>query len=330
MKAMEGVLRRLKIGFAEVQMRLALWTPPPVVLIARRLFGQARSEYRRNGAFRGAADGCLAFFGLLLIDGLLGWQPALRLMYIVPVWLVAQRAGRFYGTMMVLVTAATTAAIDSHTQPLGHAGLLFTLALRGCVLYFLMRIMEEMEARVRVYSTMATRDALTGVPNRLALGDFARRAVDRCNLTLEPLAIAMVDCDRFKTLNDTYGHEFGDLVLKTLTRCLKKALPAEAFLARNGGDEFVVVLPGRGSDELRKYLDGALVRFLSQAVLAGRCVGFSYGVSAFGVDRKSFELILRAADADMYSRKANRAVVESLGMAYADGLTPTDTYRAAG
>jgi len=123
----------------------------------------------------------------------------------------------------------------------------------------------------------------------------------------------MVDLDRFKLLNDTYGHDFGDQVLRTVAKYLKKALPAEAMVARTGGDEFVVVLPGRGSDELRKMLNTALVKFLSQSSLQGRCIGFSYGAAAFGVDRKTLKDILQAADRDMYLRKGNRAVVEQLG-----------------
>ncbi len=328
---MHGLFRRLSLLRSEIEIRLALYSPPALGTAARRLYAEARTQYRRNGAFRGATDGCLAFFGLLLIDCLMGWPVALRMLYILPVWLIAQRAGRLYGVLMVLVVSATMTAIDAHMD-LIHPGRLFlNLLLRIGVIYVLMRIMEEMEARVRAYSTLATRDPLTGLANRLALDEYAGRCVERSNLTMEPLAMGMVDCDRFKKLNDTYGHDFGDQVLKTLAKCLKKALPTDALVARTGGDEFVVVLPGRGSEELRRFLDAALVRFLAQSVLQGRCVGFSYGTSAFGVDRKTLREIMQAADRDMYLRKTNRAVVESLGSGPGTPwLAPEIEYRAAG
>lgn len=311
-------------------MRLALWTPPPVLPVGRKVYAQALAGYRRNGAVRGIADGITALLGLLLIDGLMGCPVALRMLYVVPVWLVGQRAGRFYGILMVLVTAATMTAIDHRAGFIPHNQVLLNLLLHGGVLYGLMRIMEEMEARVRAYSTLATRDALTGAANRLALDEFARRSVERSNLTFEPLAIGMVDCDRFKQLNDAYGHAFGDLVLKTLTKCLTKALPPEAMVARTGGDEFVIVLPGRSAHELRRYLDSALVRFLSSSSLAGRCVGFSFGTSSFGVDRKTYQEILLAADADMYLWKANHAVVEGLSEESVAGPAHASYYRAVG
>jgi diguanylate cyclase (GGDEF)-like protein len=324
---MSQFTKGLQMLLCELELRGSIYTPPAFGPLMRKAMAEARSEYRRNGAFRGAIEGCGTLLVLLSLDAILGWPIALRLLYIVPIWLVAQRAGRLCGTLMVLVVGTLTTVIDAQVDLIHPGRMLLNLFLRIGVMYGLMRIMEEMEARVRAYSTLATRDPLTGLANRLAFDEFAARCVERSLLTHEPLAMGMVDCDRFKLLNDTYGHDFGDQVLRTLAKCLKKALPPEALVARTGGDEFVVALPGRGSEELKKLLNTALVKFLSQSVLQGKCVGFSFGASAFGVDRKTFKAIMQAADRDMYLRKGNRAVVQHLGIAeWGSDLE----YRAAG
>lgn len=89
----------------------------------------------------------------------------------------------------------------------------------------------------------ARRDFLTRLPNRLAYTDKVREEVGRAKRFNRPLSIAMIDIDDFKSINDSYGHSFGDVVLQKLAEELGRAVRGTDFVARLGGDEFVVLLP---------------------------------------------------------------------------------------
>lgn len=310
---MQRLKRWLRIELADIQLRLSLWNPPPMRPLLQRLSQETRGLYRGSHDLRAVVQ-ALALLGcLLLVDRMLGFPVALRTLYIAPVWLAALRGGKVGGIVMVLLTSLVVTGIDLSVdliQPKA-ATILLNLGLRLVVLYGLLRFMDELESRLRHLSRLATHDPLTGVANRVALDDYGTRAVERANALKSKLSVAMIDCDRFKQLNDAYGHEYGDHVLKGIARILKRTIQHEGIVARNGGDEFVVVVPGRSREELTKLMQLALQRFTQAGEFAGRTAGFSFGVAAWGVDRKTFADILRAADEDMYSRKATRAVIGS-------------------
>ncbi len=102
-------------------------------------------------------------------------------------------------------------------------------------------------ARLTTLSAAARRtaqtDSLTGLHNRRALTEQLTRAAARARRHEEPLSVLMIDLDRFKQTNDTFGHEAGDEVLCTIADCMRDVLRAEDIYGRWGGDEFLVALP---------------------------------------------------------------------------------------
>ena len=103
----------------------------------------------------------------------------------------------------------------------------------------------ELEAANRRLETMAHLDGLTGIPNRRRMDDYLQQVWQQCVKRQRPLAVLVIDVDRFKDYNDRHGHLAGDLFLKRLTETLSHCLRrSEDFLARYGGEEFLVVLPG--------------------------------------------------------------------------------------
>ncbi|MCW2526004.1 MAG: sensor diguanylate cyclase, partial [Pseudonocardiales bacterium] len=105
------------------------------------------------------------------------------------------------------------------------------------------KAMEEQMLR------MIMSDALTGVPNRRAFDQMLRTQWRRCIREAEPVSILMIDIDNFKGFNDTFGHLVGDDVLCAVARALSNALRVSGdFLARFGGEEFAVILPGSDRD----------------------------------------------------------------------------------
>jgi diguanylate cyclase (GGDEF)-like protein len=105
---------------------------------------------------------------------------------------------------------------------------------------------------------LAHTDALTGLPNRRAWHAELHRAIARATRTGEPLAIASLDVDNFKTYNDTYGHDEGDRLLERLTDAIRDELRPDDVLARLGGDEFALLLPGCDEDQARNVLERVL------------------------------------------------------------------------
>ena len=95
----------------------------------------------------------------------------------------------------------------------------------------------------------ATHDALTGVFNRRHIEDLLRKEVDRAERHARPLAVAMIDADHFKRINDTYGHQTGDEVLREISARCRQTLRSNDLFGRYGGEEFLVVFPETNLDE---------------------------------------------------------------------------------
>jgi two-component system, cell cycle response regulator len=121
------------------------------------------------------------------------------------------------------------------------------------------RLQDELRAMNGDLQRLATTDALTGVPNRRMLDDQLRRHVSRAARHKRPLAVMLIDVDRFKDINDRLGHPSGDQALVGITRRLAQRLRAEDVLGRWGGEEFMVITPD---------VDGAGAGVLAEALRA--------------------------------------------------------------
>ena len=141
--------------------------------------------------------------------------------------------------------------------------------------------------------TAATTDPLTGVANRRAWEEEARRNLARAHRTGEPLSFAILDLDHFKVVNDREGHGAGDALLCELTAGWSRRLRASDLLGRYGGDEFVLCLPG--TDE-----DGAW--HILQQLDETHSFPWSVGVSTAGKD-DTLGTVLARADTQLYQRK---------------------------
>lgn len=161
------------------------------------------------------------------------------------------------------------------------------------------------EARMR---RMAHEDALTGLPNRVLLGDRLRQAIRSASRDGHKVALVYFDLDKFKPVNDTYGHAAGDRLLQLVARRLRAGLRESDTLARIGGDEFVVLLPRCDSlQQASKVAENILVQLnlpFEDGALVHRISG-SLGVALFPDDAMDAEALLRAADLAMYDAKSH-------------------------
>lgn len=148
---------------------------------------------------------------------------------------------------------------------------------------------------------LAFTDSLTGLANRAAL---MRRIDARCDKKV-PFALMFIDLDRFKVINDTLGHTAADRLLRSVSKSIRSALPANTILARLGGDEFAVLIDGaqdmeRLADIAREVL-GALAR-ADRSLRAGKITA-SIGISKFPENGTNREALLTSADIAMYAAK---------------------------
>ena len=160
----------------------------------------------------------------------------------------------------------------------------------------------------------AMHDALTGLPNRRALDAFLERTLSRADRTRTPVAVAMIDLDDFKPVNDTWGHPAGDALLREIADRFSRSLRAEDFLVRIGGDEFTVVLDLQSAFPAEEQI-ATFAERLHRAVETPfevepeqrATVGMSMGVALFPRDGETPDALLRQADAALYQAKARKS-----------------------
>ncbi|GBF05017.1 diguanylate cyclase/phosphodiesterase with GAF sensor [Deinococcus aerius] len=176
-------------------------------------------------------------------------------------------------------------------------------------------VIDELELRLWVLQWkraqerseyLAHHDALTGLPNRLSLLDRTRQALHFAERHGTPVALMVLDLDRFKLINDSLGHAVGDELLRAVAERLGRMLRAEDTVARLGGDEFVVLLPELGEPLGAAWVAQRLQYALGEPFhVAGHDlrVGCSLGISLYPTDGQDAEALLRAADTAMYAAK---------------------------
>jgi diguanylate cyclase (GGDEF)-like protein len=153
---------------------------------------------------------------------------------------------------------------------------------------------------------MVLHDALTKLPNRLLLEDRIGQAIEACRRSASRCAVLFVDLDRFKTVNDSLGHFYGDELLRSVAERLRTAMRSEDTVSRLGGDEFVVLLRQMVKDEDAVVVAQKVLEIVSAPLLVhGRelIVTPSVGVSIFPEHGASAQALITNADAAMYQVK---------------------------
>src|SRR3954447_7799187 len=130
-------------------------------------------------------------------------------------------------------------------------------------------------------------DGLTKVHNKRYLLDFLEREIARARRYSSPLSMAMLDIDRFKTLNDTHGHQAGDYVLERVASAMSGLVRREQLLARYGGEEFALVLPELDGPQVRGFCDSIRQKVASESyVFAGNSMSVTVSIGAAMLEGK--------------------------------------------
>ena len=184
------------------------------------------------------------------------------------------------------------------------------LAFRGVLAALLSTVgaLRAIDGYLRQIEYHATRDALTELPNRRMFGELLSYEVERARRRDYCFAVAVVDLDGFKQVNDTWGHAFGDRFLVSVAEALRGAARTEDVVARYGGDEFVMLASGADAESVRTLGRRLLDRLATFSMPApdGTPVGASasIGAAVYPEHGKTADELFRRADTEMYRAKA--------------------------
>nr|WP_284978527.1 GGDEF domain-containing protein [Arthrobacter sp. fls2-241-R2A-200] len=159
---------------------------------------------------------------------------------------------------------------------------------------------EEVAKDLRI---RANRDPLTGLLNRAGFLDLAAGQIQRTNRLGRPASLILADLDHFKTVNDTYGHPAGDLVLQAFAAACNAEVRSGDLVGRFGGEEFIILLPGTGIDTA-KTIATRISRTLQATDTDSRHPTVSYGIASAGTGTARLEAMIEAADAALYRAKS--------------------------
>jgi diguanylate cyclase (GGDEF)-like protein len=168
-------------------------------------------------------------------------------------------------------------------------------------------------AHALVSQRLALHDALTGLPNRVLFAQRTSRAIANAERRDERVAVMLIDLDRFKDINDTLGHHYGDEVLRQMAQRLTELLDPSDTVARLGGDEFAVLVCGSRATDHGMLVAAEIRSALAQPFEAEGVsleLGGSVGVAGYPEDGHDVETLMQRADVAMYQAKAGATGVE--------------------
>jgi diguanylate cyclase (GGDEF)-like protein len=165
---------------------------------------------------------------------------------------------------------------------------------------------EELRTALGAVRQMATHDHLTGLPNRVLFNEELQRALARAERAGRPVALFFMDLDRFKNINDTLGHQFGDRVLQEAAKRLARGVREGDIIARLGGDEFVLLVEELGDPAaLTEIAKKLLASMADLGAIDGQelSVSVSIGICIYPNDGRDAKTLLAGADIAMYRAK---------------------------
>ena len=167
---------------------------------------------------------------------------------------------------------------------------------------------RELEAMERIIRHQAYHDSLTCLPNRLMFREQLTKAIEDARKASDRIAVVFLDLDDFKKVNDSFGHLAGDELLQAIAARLQALLQPTDFLARIGGDEFILFFPGVDSETHILSITEKINQVVLEPInIAGHLVriSVSVGVAFFPDDGLDVDTLLKKSDSAMYSAKEN-------------------------
>jgi diguanylate cyclase (GGDEF)-like protein len=239
------------------------------------------------------------------IDYVTGENIHVVALYFVPLALAAWRFGRMGAVLSSLLCTGVWLvdfyATNPNTNP--HYAWFVNLVTQEAAFLSVSMLVAVLAEALRKEQLLGRTDTLTGLSNRRAFIDAAKIAVQLCRRHARPVALAYIDLDNFKHVNDSLGHDVGDDYLRKCAAVIHDSLRASDLAARIGGDEFVVFLPETSGDHTILLMER--IRTVIESSVHFQAVGVTVSIGVI-VDKHAeldIDELLRRADAQMYRVK---------------------------
>ncbi len=224
------------------------------------------------------------------------------------------RTGAVISAALALLTWVAAQLFDPATQ-WTMAIWLTNIFTQGAALLFVGMLVATLALQLRVADAANRKDPLTGLRNRHGLVSDTAIAIALCRRNERAIALAFVDLDNFKQVNDRLGHKAGDLLLQVCAGVIQQGCRSTDIAARLGGDEFVIVMPELQLAEAHVVMDRLRQRFKEQPEVAISQVSMTIGVISDRRAALTIESLLATADSLMYEAKRagkDRVIVREL------------------
>lgn len=224
------------------------------------------------------------------------------------------------------IRSAIEIGVDDHlSKPFDDSDLHARLVVAGRILAAQDKLIHARE----VYREKATQDALTGLWNRAQFFELFNAEMDRARRSRSALGMLLLDLDRFKSINDTFGHPAGDLVLMEVARRLRSNVRSYDFAGRLGGEEFAIALPGCEEPQLRDRAEAIRRLVARESFRVGSrdiSVTVSIGAAVVHRDERAVMDIMAGADVALYRAKnSGRNRTAFCEKSWANGIWESDS-----
>jgi diguanylate cyclase (GGDEF)-like protein len=263
------------------------------------------TAFQRQGNKTKIAAGMLLALGLGAVEYLTGWEWSFSSFYLLPISLVAWCVGSGWGLVVSVVCslswlAADLAAGHMYSNPvIPYWNMTVRLSTFVVVTYALAQLRKVLE-REKNYARL---DFLTGAANSRNFEEKAQAELQKARAGGYAIALAYIDLDNFKGINDTFGHSVGDQLLKLVAEIIKKNLREDDMVVRLGGDEFGVLLPMATENSVLVAMERMKAHFLDEVKKKKWTVSFSMGLVLFKKHPGSVDEMIKRADDLMYTVK---------------------------
>ncbi|MCG2806865.1 MAG: GGDEF domain-containing protein [Coriobacteriia bacterium] len=249
---------------------------------------------------------CAALLVLVAaLDTSTGSEISFSIFYLVPVSFAGAYISRRAGVILAVASAAVWGYLE-FTTGRGYSAAWIPYWNTAVRLGFFLLVNELIERLRRAHATqraLAREDSLTGIANARVFEEYAQRTLLASRRNGRPFTLAYVDLDRFKHVNDEFGHSEGDKLLRVVATLIADGVRSTDVVARLGGDEFGILMPDTEAEPARMTLDRIAVA-LHDAVGTRWAVGATVGAVTFTRSPKDVDSAVHQADELMYRGKA--------------------------
>lgn len=263
----------------------------------------------------------LGFFIIILVgilDHLMGPELFTSIFYLIPIFLVTWFTERWVGIMISIVSALTWLLADftsGHTY--SHPSIPYwNMSVRLGTFLVITFLLSALKRALENEKELARTDSLTGIANRRYLIELASAEINRAGRYRHPFTVVHIDLDNFKTVNDRFGHNVGDALLRLVVSTIRNSIRATDIVARFGGDEFIILLPETGPESAGVITDKIQKISLDLLQKNQWPVTLSLGVATFIQPPSTVDEMLKISDGLMYAAKnsgKNKIKYEVLG-----------------